>query len=391
MNKPSACSAPEGHVLHARAAGLQEILAPSESSYTGDSAYAFLASAWALQTSFRWLNAVIGNTRIEFPSITFRIDVSRSWATSLFDTFPVSIAELIRRVGKRKGASSKIFLSCIFPGASKKMTGGRGASVPKLLYRALLRWAKDHKDVPISIRTVDVYKVLPEIGGGAISLRGSTAVHDMCRWAFRQNRNLTGAAANYACDRGMEALRLLNSEYAALAHSMRITRASRTDRQGVDYKIGQVIVHRWYGYRGVIYGWDRHCERDEDWIAQMRTDPSLPHYYVLPDEHDCHRLFGGERLTKYVCQFNILPVKDVTVVHRALGSYFVGYSNQLQRYVPVSKLQYEYPDVYTVDKSASTHSSSRNARLKLRKDDKGEDDGEQSISSSSSEQMHGRF
>lgn len=270
------------------------------------------------------------------------------------------------------------------------MSGGRGPSVPKLLYRAILRWAREHKDVPISIRTVDVYNVLPEMGGAAVSLRGSSAVSDMCRWSFRQNKILTGAAARYACDRGMEALRILNSEYAALARSMRVTRASRTDRQGVEYKVGQVFVHRLYGYRGVIYGWDRHCERDEDWIAQMRTDPSLPHYYVLPDEHDCHKLFGGERLTKYVCQFNILPVKDVTVVHRALGSYFVGYSNQLQRYVPVSKLQYEYPDVYTVENSVSTQSSARNARLKLRKDDNQGDEEQSLPRSSTSEQMSGR-
>lgn len=100
------------------------------------------------------------------------------------------------------------------------------------------------------------------------------------------------------------------------------------------------------------YGWDRHCQRDEAWVQQMNADPQLPHYYVLPDETDCQRLFGGVRLTKYVGQDNMLHVEGQTVVHRALDCYFSGYSQEQGRYIPLEKLKYEYPDDYSVGPEA---------------------------------------
>lgn len=69
-----------------------------------------------------------------------------------------------------------------------------------------------------------------------------------------------------------------------------------------------------------------------------------PFYYVLPDEHDCQRLFNSIRLTKYVAEENILPLEKARIVHRALDNYFLGYSESIGRYIPVKRLQFEYPD-----------------------------------------------
>ncbi len=49
-----------------------------------------------------------------------------------------------------------------------------------------------------------------------------------------------------------------------------------------------------FGYRGVVFGWDRSCERDAEWQRQMNIrDGSQPFYHCLPDEGDAIRLFGG--------------------------------------------------------------------------------------------------
>ena len=37
-------------------------------------------------------------------------------------------------------------------------------------------------------------------------------------------------------------------------------------------------------HAGVVYGWDKECERDSDWAASVQADPNQPFYHVLPDE-----------------------------------------------------------------------------------------------------------
>ncbi len=39
-----------------------------------------------------------------------------------------------------------------------------------------------------------------------------------------------------------------------------------------------------WGLTGVVYGWDRECERDPAWAAAVHADPTQPFYHVLPDE-----------------------------------------------------------------------------------------------------------
>jgi len=220
------------------------------------------------------------------------------------------------------------------------------SAVAKIVYRALMRWSRKHSDVPLSLRISEISSVLPVLPS-KVSLRSSTAVAKLTSWAFHENRNLLGSAAYAAVDRGLEALRILNSHYAAQALEMRETRADRQNREGVAFEVGDVFVHKKFGYRAVIYGWDRKCERDDDWVQAMNVDPLLPHYYALPDERDSQKLFGGVRLSKYVCEDNMMPLQGATVVHRALENYFVGYSENLKRYIPRKRLQFEYPSVYS--------------------------------------------
>ena len=42
--------------------------------------------------------------------------------------------------------------------------------------------------------------------------------------------------------------------------------------------------------------------RTPAWAEQMQVNHNQPFFYVLPDEHDCVKLFQGARSSKYVAQ-----------------------------------------------------------------------------------------
>ena len=72
------------------------------------------------------------------------------------------------------------------------------------------------------------------------------------------------------------------AEFAQLRDSVRVMRSvdsmpkqvkrrTREISQHVRYKVGQVFLHKRYGYLAVITGWDIECGADEQWMAQMRV------------------------------------------------------------------------------------------------------------------------
>lgn len=113
----------------------------------------------------------------------------------------------------------------------------------------------------------------------------------------------------------------------------------------VRYRVGQLLRHRRYQYRGVIVGWDPCCRADEEWISQMGVDrlpracrvprarfarqadalspgspcPACaaaggrgqPFYRVLPDPHDT----PGPASETYVAQENVQP-EALPALHR---------------------------------------------------------------------------
>ena len=45
-----------------------------------------------------------------------------------------------------------------------------------------------------------------------------------------------------------------------------------------------------------------YTRRTPEWAKQMKVNHEQPFYSVLPDEHDCIRLFQGARISKYVAE-----------------------------------------------------------------------------------------
>lgn len=239
--------------------------------------------------------------------------------------------------------------------------------IARILYRGLLRWAGAHDNCPIQIQRSHVSQLVPFLvscdgsKGWEISLNGGTGefqiekedasvtVRHLARLGFQHGQKTMDLQVAYdQVDRGIDALRLLNTRYHDSVESIKALREEHArimSSNKVKYSIGQVFIHRKYGYKGIIYGFDSTCQRDDEWMNQMQiTNRYQPFYYALPDEEDARRLLGGIRLTKYVAEENIDITTDKRVVHRALENYFIGYSTACQRYVPTKRLRFEYPD-----------------------------------------------
>lgn len=247
------------------------------------------------------------------------------------------------------------------------MNAETNSRIARIVYRALFRWAHSHDNCPVHIQRSHASQFVPHLvsfgrsngrrpfdseNGENIDIDkedASVTVRHLARLGFRDGRRAVDVEESFdLVNRGIEALRLLNTRYHDSVENIKALREEHArilSSNEVKYTIGHVILHKKYGYRGIIYGFDSSCQRDDEWMAQMQiTERYQPFYYVLPDEEDARRLLGGVRLTKYVAEENIDITTSKRIVHRALENYFVGYSHAFHRYVPTRRLQFEYPD-----------------------------------------------
>ena len=83
------------------------------------------------------------------------------------------------------------------------------------------------------------------------------------------------------------------------------------------FDVGEVIVHRLFDYRGVVYDVDPAFNLTDEWyetMARSRPPKDEPWYHVLVD--------GAVHMT-YVAQRNLKPDgTDRPVVHPMLSDYF---------------------------------------------------------------------
>ncbi|XP_066927039.1 uncharacterized protein [Clytia hemisphaerica] len=113
----------------------------------------------------------------------------------------------------------------------------------------------------------------------------------------------------------------------------------RTDRTNVKYRIGQVIKHKKFGYRGIIVGWDPKARAPDYWIQVNHFDPTWryqPNYSVLVDARDREDI-----QTTYVVEENIEIVSDTEVKHPETDEFFEGFDGA--QYTPRPFLKELYP------------------------------------------------
>ncbi|MYH13965.1 MAG: heat shock protein HspQ [Gammaproteobacteria bacterium] len=86
---------------------------------------------------------------------------------------------------------------------------------------------------------------------------------------------------------------------------------------------GEIVKHRKFGYRGVIFQADTEFELSEEWyeaVARSRPPKDAPWYHVLVD--------GGSHST-YVAERHLARSGDRSQIeHPMLGHYFESYNGR---------------------------------------------------------------
>ncbi|NWR13229.1 FBX21 protein, partial [Paradoxornis webbianus] len=109
----------------------------------------------------------------------------------------------------------------------------------------------------------------------------------------------------------------------------------------IKFRVGQVIIHRRFGYSGVIVGWDVKANTPEEQL-QPRYSPveqnlkGSPHYRIL-----IHKANGFGKSTAYVPEEEITVIMGLEVYHPDMETYFSGYDGS--KYIMQPWLKKLYP------------------------------------------------
>lgn len=92
------------------------------------------------------------------------------------------------------------------------------------------------------------------------------------------------------------------------------------------FSIGQVVVHKKFNYRGVIFDVDAEYNGTEKWyeqVAKSRPPKDKPWYHVLVD---------GQLMTTYVAEQNLeRDVAPEPIAHPLTEDYFDGFEKGAYR------------------------------------------------------------
>ena len=88
------------------------------------------------------------------------------------------------------------------------------------------------------------------------------------------------------------------------------------------FRVGQLVHHKLFGYRGVVFDVDPSFAGSDDWyetMAMSRPPKDRPWYHVL---------VHGAVHTTYVAERNLEPdLSGVAIVHPALDQLFSAFQN----------------------------------------------------------------
>lgn len=117
---------------------------------------------------------------------------------------------------------------------------------------------------------------------------------------------------------------------------------SRFRKSGLKFRVGDIVRHVKYGYRGLIWGWDTECRASPEWVYQMGINSlprgsKQPFYQTLVDCRDR----PGDQST-YVAQENLEPLpreasqsdEDYLIDNQQVGELFEGITAGYGRYTP---------------------------------------------------------
>jgi heat shock protein HspQ len=100
------------------------------------------------------------------------------------------------------------------------------------------------------------------------------------------------------------------------------------------FGIGQVVRHRLFDFRGVIYDVDPEFNNTEEWYnaipAEARPHKDQPFYHLLAEN-------GETEYSAYVSEQNLLVDDPASPVrHPQVNEYFSGFDQKQGRYKPIN-------------------------------------------------------
>ncbi|NXM68887.1 FBX21 protein, partial [Serilophus lunatus] len=109
----------------------------------------------------------------------------------------------------------------------------------------------------------------------------------------------------------------------------------------VQFCVRQVVIHKRFGYSGVIVGWDVKANTAEEWLQSkyppMKQDlKDTPHYCILINKAN-----GFGKSTAYVPEEEITIIMRSEVHHPDIENYFSGYDGS--KYIMQPWLKKLYP------------------------------------------------
>lgn len=124
-------------------------------------------------------------------------------------------------------------------------------------------------------------------------------------WSFDDNRNVDTVSP---ISRAVHHLTALNNLSQGIMEIMETRRQHIDFSERFRFRIGDVVRHKLYGFRGVVVSIDpqpMYDVRNWDGLQDIVNPSELPFYRVIPNQDDCVQAFGGERPMRYVCQENL--------------------------------------------------------------------------------------
>jgi hemimethylated DNA binding protein len=110
----------------------------------------------------------------------------------------------------------------------------------------------------------------------------------------------TSRAANH--------IRALLTMSVEIDNALMLRRESIANKDRYHFKLGQSVVHKTYGFRGVVVAIDARPIVDVsrwDGLQHIPDPQKYPFYQVVPDQDDCVKAFGDHRPMRYVCEANL--------------------------------------------------------------------------------------
>jgi len=87
------------------------------------------------------------------------------------------------------------------------------------------------------------------------------------------------------------------------------------------FRPGQLVRHRRYGYRGVVVACDSNCRAPDGWYQSNQTQPDRRQAWY-------HLLVDGQEVTTYAAESSLMPDDVGEPIHHPLvDMFFDGFSS----------------------------------------------------------------